>query len=264
MTIEDEKPVLIYSAGRGRLGNQLINFCNLYSISQEYDLRVHCLPFYDYTFAFEEIEGHDSIQLDCEELSTVWKKSIIDLWSGRFSDNVIIETIRPAVLHTIARTSKNAQSIIAGDSHLPIPLLGKHYPEIDFTEETIISKVKDNPISVVSGWNVRAWPIVKKYKQLLVEELQINKDYRDPAMSHLSRLREEHDIIVGVHMRQGDYRTWRNGKFYFDAAYYNKCMEIIDKIKKRMWGFWLHQIRLNRILLRTFLLTSLFVKKIVP
>ncbi len=52
-----------------------------------------------------------------------------------FSDNVIIETIVPQCYIQFPRTPKNAQSVIAGDSHLPIPLLGKHYHEIDFTEE---------------------------------------------------------------------------------------------------------------------------------
>ena len=40
----------------------------------------------------------------------------------------------------------------------------------------------------------------------------------------LQRLRAAADVVVGVHVRQGDYRTWRNGKYFFNPARYADWM----------------------------------------
>ena len=30
---------------------------------------------------------------------------------------------------------------------------------------------------------------------------------------------------VGVHIRRGDYKTWKNGQFYFEDAYFVELMK---------------------------------------
>ena len=35
------------------------------------------------------------------------------------------------------------------------------------------------------------------------------------ANSLIDKIRNEHDIIIGVHIRHGDYKTWRGGRHYY-------------------------------------------------
>lgn len=37
--------------------------------------------------------------------------------------------------------------------------------------------------------------------------------------------RENSDVVIGVHMRRGDYATWNNGKFFYTDEQYKKVMD---------------------------------------
>ena len=41
----------------------------------------------------------------------------------------------------------------------------------------------------------------------------------------MDRLRRDADIVVGVHIRHGDYRAWQGGKYFFPAARYAGWMQ---------------------------------------
>ena len=48
------------------------------------------------------------------------------------------------------------------------------------------------------------------------------------------------DIIVGLHIRRGDYKTWKNGKFYFnDEEYLTCCKRILNFFPKKRVGFFI-------------------------
>ncbi len=49
--------------------------------------------------------------------------------------------------------------------------------------------------------------------------------------SFLSGIKEKYPdyTLVGVHIRRGDYRSWKNGKFFFDNATFARWMEELEK-----------------------------------
>ncbi len=47
---------------------------------------------------------------------------------------------------------------------------------------------------------------------------------KPPARDAIEPLRREADIVIGVHIRQGDYRGWFDGKYFFPAARYAAWM----------------------------------------
>lgn len=45
----------------------------------------------------------------------------------------------------------------------------------------------------------------------------------------LAAIRSENDLLVGVHIRRGDYISWRNGDYYFDdSTYYKAAISAIN------------------------------------
>lgn len=40
--------------------------------------------------------------------------------------------------------------------------------------------------------------------------------------------RKNHEIICGIHIRRGDYKSWRNGKYYYSPSQYKIVMEKIN------------------------------------
>ena len=52
------------------------------------------------------------------------------------------------------------------------------------------------------------------------------------AESLIQDLRRSHDIIVGVHIRRGDYATWNNGRFFYSLEEYHQFMLRIQSLYK--------------------------------
>jgi hypothetical protein len=48
-----------------------------------------------------------------------------------------------------------------------------------------------------------------KYKQHLVCTWQPNKIYQDNIENYIGQYKDGHDILIGVHIRRGDYKTIR-------------------------------------------------------
>jgi hypothetical protein len=69
--------------------------------------------------------------------------------------------------------------------------------------------------------------------------------YFRPVESHdrasretVDRLRRDADVIVGVHIRHGDYRGWRGGKYFFEIQRYTAWMkELTDQFPGRRVAF---------------------------
>lgn len=50
------------------------------------------------------------------------------------------------------------------------------------------------------------------------------KEITDKAEEFISEIRKEADIIIGVHIRHGDYKTFENGRFYYSLEEYHQFM----------------------------------------
>lgn len=52
----------------------------------------------------------------------------------------------------------------------------------------------------------------------------------DKAEAMIAEIRKEADIIVGVHIRHGDYKTFYDGRFYYTLEEYYQMMQTIKKL----------------------------------
>lgn len=50
------------------------------------------------------------------------------------------------------------------------------------------------------------------------------KEITDKAEKFISEIRKESDIIIGVHIRHGDYKTFENGRFYYSLEEFHQFM----------------------------------------
>lgn len=86
-------------------------------------------------------------------------------------------------------------------------------------------------LGCTKGWDTRQ---DTKYLEITKSKLQQvfrpREDIVERAERMISSLRKEADMVVGVHVRRGDYATWQNGRFYFELEEYHLFMQKIQHL----------------------------------
>lgn len=234
---------LIYTQGGGRMGNQILTHIHLLATSIEYPeydiLNLSIIPYKT------DLGRADLSLTDINDINStgIYYRYIMDILWGentitKILPNRILHRFRLQLLHYTAMYRTDSQSLIGGDPHVPFKLPGKQYSSINLTEIKQLYPLNDNKFSVIAGWNVRAWPLVKKYQDQIRAKMYPGKEYKQLINNWLIRLKNKHDILIGVHIRQTDYKRWKDGKYYFETETYNSIIsEFSQKFQNKSIGF---------------------------
>jgi len=86
------------------------------------------------------------------------------------------------------------------------------------------SQIRNARLVLVNGWTFRAPLCVQRHRETL-------RSYFRPITKHLTasqkvveQLRQHADVVIGVHIRRGDYSNWRNGRYFFPVQRYAEWM----------------------------------------
>lgn len=74
------------------------------------------------------------------------------------------------------------------------------------------------------GWLFRNPIGIQKYKKEIIEYFKPRQDIRNKIAEQIKKIRSEFKNIVGVHIRQGDYKEWKNGAYFIPQT---RAKEII-------------------------------------
>jgi len=215
------------------LGNQLLNYANLLAFRLEHpEFQVIDLPFLPYV----EEYGNDQMELVSirdTELGWSWRRFIDVFWGKSPIDPLFqyypVDRFRHQVLHGMASYRENAQSIIGGDTHVWYNLAGDHFDGFDLADEANIKRLRSKDVSIVAGWAVRAWSLVEKHREMIRDRMQPGEVYLNTAESFVEPIREKSDRIIGVLIRQGDYRTHYDGKYFFESERYRELLDMYSE-----------------------------------
>jgi len=82
-------------------------------------------------------------------------------------------------------------------------------------------------IVFVGGGEFRDHNAVKNHSPFLKQKYTSPRT--NDGFSAISELMNRYDIVLGVHIRRGDYQQWLGGKYYFDdSSYLNAVRSFID------------------------------------
>lgn len=90
-----------------------------------------------------------------------------------------------------------------------------------------------NFLGFTKGWSTRT--DTRYLKQTLPQIKQIfrpKEDIMQKAEDLIARMRQTSDIIIGVHIRRGDYATWNDGRFFYSQEEYHQFMLRIQQLYK--------------------------------
>ncbi len=76
----------------------------------------------------------------------------------------------------------------------------------------------------INNYNFRAEDTVIKHADTIREYFRPVPWVEAKAAEALQELRGAYDVVIGVHIRHGDYRTWEGGKYFIAVADYARMM----------------------------------------
>ena len=145
------------------------------------------------------------------------------------------------------------QSRIVNPDYLPIKVLRKlnrleyfshHVYEVDNTgfdlgDPGFVRKAQTK-IMIVRGWPFSDAQSVKKHAPVIKKFFTPLPVYRQNIARLMEKIRQEADIVIGIHIRRGDYEKFENGRFFFGFdVYAQKAKELAQQFHGKKAGFLL-------------------------
>lgn len=86
-------------------------------------------------------------------------------------------------------------------------------------------------LGLTKGWNTRT---DTRYLQQTLPELKRIFRPKDEIINKAEKLiggmKLQSDLVIGVHIRRGDYATWNNGRFFYELEEYHRFMLRIKQL----------------------------------
>ena len=101
----------------------------------------------------------------------------------------------------------------------------------DLSKESFLKEVKKKT-DIVNGWVFRDKYCVDKHTDIIKLIFKPEEMVEESCKHFIYKNKLLAKYIVGVHIRRGDYKLWKNGRYYFDNKFYlDKMLEMKNQLK---------------------------------
>jgi hypothetical protein len=213
----------------GRLGNRLVLFANFMALAAEQGPRVTNVTFHSYAEFFETT----SRDIYCR-YPVVGTRSWFDTMP------VLVRGIRKTRIFTNA-------VCVASRLHERTALFGKSVVVLReqegrkvtwLTAVEVEEQIRSARTVFVYGWAFRAPEYVRRHAEKIRAYFRPIGTIARASHEAVARLRQNADLVMGVHVRHGDLRIWHGGRYFFDTARYSVWMrELAEQFPGRKTAF---------------------------
>ncbi len=187
--------MIIIAHKYGQLGNRLAYLRVYISFALEHNIKILDLSFDEYSKYF---------------MGTCCNVLRINNILSRLLRNVITMLIN---LGLISNNNK-LLSLVETDDNRHVRLI----------DSAIAEMCIENNVIIYDGWPIINWNLVKKHDSEIRSFFSLVDGIANKVKSFIEQVKEADEILVGVHIRQGDYKNWNSGKHYFNSTDYVRIM----------------------------------------
>lgn len=187
----------------GQLGNRLFHASQLMVLALETGSTLVDFSFDDYKSNFENLYHKPFTVFPEGNLVGLKYKALAPLRSK-------IPNIRDFILYRKVNTPWLAY-------------INQHGLEMD-TYEKLLQERSKYKNYIIEGWIYKDLTPLHKYRQLLTSFFIPKKEHVANVNQLISRAKQGADLLVGIHIRRGDYKDFRGGEFYYDDSVYLNIM----------------------------------------
>lgn len=200
----------------GRLANRLVLFANVIAFVEERGYRLSNVTFHSYAHLFDTTLN----DLYCR-YPVPPRRSALNGVPG-FAPFVRKTRILYRCVRLIAALVERRPRVFGkrfvtlGDVP-PGRILRLNSPEVE-------GRIANAGTVFVYDWSYRAPELVQKHAAKIRAYFRPVSECERSAADAITRLRQRGETVVGVHIRRGDYRGWRGGKYFYEISRYVEWM----------------------------------------
>ena len=117
---------------------------------------------------------------------------------------------------------------MAGLTRYPFQVLRIKGEQIyDLGSDEFANASRDDRHLLAMGWLFRSESLLRQHADAVRSHFQIAQPHRDRVDRLIASIRRGADVIVGVHIRHGDYATFMNGRYFYSVQQYAAAMQSI-------------------------------------
>jgi hypothetical protein len=199
----------------GRLANRLILFANFIALAEEQRHRLVNVTFHSYAEHFETTRR----DIYCQYPPPA-RRSWMDVVPG----------VAPAVRATRVLYRLVRAACVVNDR---FPVWGRRVIRLRASGDSAVTRLEDPAVQAqiaparvvfIYDWGFRAPQWVQRHGRRIRAFFRPLEPIERASRQAVDRLRQQGEVVVGVHIRQGDYRNWKQGRYFFPASRYAEWM----------------------------------------
>lgn len=100
----------------------------------------------------------------------------------------------------------------------------------------LLKAFEKNETVYVGGWRFRMPELAEKHQAEMSKKYSLKSSYfeNNSFVKKTSDLKSNGYTLIGIHIRRGDYKKWKGGKYYYeDEVYKNQMDQISEKLRKQ-------------------------------
>jgi hypothetical protein len=204
--------MIIITSKFGQLANRLFLFAHFIAFAAEHNLTVINPAFDEYAQFFEST---------CNDLLCQYPATSRKFFSYPNLRNAIYEAFR-------------AIGLAVHKAKIPNPIFGTirlpENQECDLSSPEFLALATQKKIVLARGWLFRDHAHWSKHADKIRAYFTPIEIHRSKVQALISRIRPTCQTLVGVHIRQGDYAEFMDGKYFYTVAQYTQVMEKVKAL----------------------------------
>ena len=229
-TIPDSGKLFIITTRPGRMGNRLLLFAHFIAFAEEHGHRVRNFTFQTYAKLFE-----GTCQDIFCEYPVAKQRSFLNSVPG--APKVIAGTRMLYRGVSLVRTINDKFHLLGRRVITLRELPGQRVTLLEDPE--VQSRIRPAKVIFADGWRLRAPDCLPKHAEKIRRYFQPVPKIEQDIRLLIERMRQNAQVIIGVHIRHTDYRRWRGGKYFFPASRYAEWMrELVGQFPGIKFPSW--------------------------
>ncbi len=201
------KKVVILKHGGGELANQVWNYASVYTYCLERKIECENHSFFEYAHFFN--------------IPPIKNKVLYSFFFTPFRNYVgrrntyrtrFFRNLYKTYVTLVHITKRNAVMSSINSANKP------YYLPPTQTDGQLLFAEKNNEVLYFEGWLFRNPEGLIKYRDEVVRYFTPNEIVRGNVAHAIDPLRKKFSHIIGVHIRQGDYATFKGGQYYLKTS----------------------------------------------